>query len=119
VKKITILVVDDEPIVLDSCRCVLEAEGFDVHIAPNADKAIEAIQRKVYNLILIDVKMPEKNGIYLTRKVKEKFPEIPIVIMSGYSTPETIASCKEIGVDRFIAKPFIPDELLETVRQLI
>jgi DNA-binding NtrC family response regulator len=114
-----ILVVDDESIVLDSCKRVLEADGFDAYLVPSADKALEAIEYGDFALILIDVKMPGHDGIYLMREVKEKWPDIPIIVMSGYHTLETIEEAIETGADAFIPKPFTPDELLEALRQVI
>jgi DNA-binding NtrC family response regulator len=114
-----ILVVDDERIVLDSCRRVLEADGFKVLLVPSTDKALEAMKTEGFDLLLVDVKMPERDGIYLMREVKEKWPDIPIIVMSGYDTAETIAEAAKVGAATFIAKPFTPDELLKTVRQVI
>jgi DNA-binding NtrC family response regulator len=118
-KKVKTLVVDDDPIVLDSCRRVFEAEGFEAYLVPNAEKALEAMETNNFTILLIDVKMPEQDGIYLMRKVKEKWPMVPIVVMSGYPTPETIADGFRLGAAKFIAKPFTPDELLDTVRQVL
>jgi DNA-binding NtrC family response regulator len=114
-----ILVIDDESIVLDSCRRILESEGFDVHLVPSADKALEALKNSDFDLLLVDVKMPRHDGIYLMEEVKKKWQEIPIIVMSGYSTPETIAEGVKMGAAKFIAKPFTPDELLETILQVI
>jgi len=114
-----ILVVDDEPIVLDCCRLILEADGYIVHLVQSVDEAIEALRSRSYVLLLVDVKMPVRDGMSLMREVKENWPEIPIVVMSGYPTRETIIAAAEIGAARFIPKPFTPDELLEVVRQFM
>jgi DNA-binding NtrC family response regulator len=114
-----IMVVDDEGIVLDSCRRVLEADGFQVLLVTSADKALTAIQDQEPALLLIDIKMPEHDGMYLMREVKEKWPDIPIIVMSGYHTAETVKEAVKMGATTFIAKPFTPDELLETLRQVI
>jgi len=114
-----ILVVDDENIVLDSCQRVLEADGFEVFLVPSADKALKAMKKDDFALLLIDVKMPGHDGMYLMREVKEKWPDIPIIVMSGYHTKEIIEEAVKIGAATFIAKPFTPDELLEALRQVI
>ncbi len=114
-----ILVVDDEDIVLESCQAVFELDGFEAHFAPNADKALEAMKNIGFDLLLIDVKMPKKDGMYLMRKIKEQWPNVPIVVMSGYCTTETIQEAMSMGAATFIAKPFEPDELVETVRKVI
>jgi len=114
-----ILVVDDEDIVLESCQAVFELEGFEVMLVPSADKAIEAMKNDNFTLLLIDVKMPKHDGMYLMEKIKEQWPDIPIIVMSGYYTTETIKEAFEMGAAKFIAKPFEPDELVKTVRQII
>ncbi len=114
-----ILVVDDQSIVLDSCQKVLESEGFDVYLVPSADKALEAIKNENFGLLLVDVKMPGHDGFYLMREVKKKWPDIPIIVMSGYPTSETITGATELGAAAFIPKPFTPDELLEIVHQAL
>jgi DNA-binding response OmpR family regulator len=119
VANVKTLIVDDDPIVLASCKRVFEAEGFAVYVAPSADKALEIMKNTTFNILLIDVKMPERDGMYLTRAVKEQYPEVPIVVMSGYPTPETIVEGLNLGAEEFIAKPFTPDELLATVRRVL
>jgi DNA-binding NtrC family response regulator len=114
-----ILVVDDEDIVLESCQAVFELEGFEVMLVPSADKAIEAMKNDNFALLLIDVKMPKHDGMYLMGKIKEQWPNIPIIVMSGYCTTETIKEAFKMGAANFIAKPFEPDELVEAVRQTI
>ena len=114
-----ILVVDDEDIVLESCQAVFELEGFEVVLVSSADKALEAMKKENFALLLIDVKMPKKDGMYLMRKVKGQWPDIPIIAMSGYYTTQTIREAMKMGAATFIAKPFEPDELVEIVRQVI
>jgi len=119
VNTMKILVVDDEDIVLDSCQAVFELEGFEVMLVPSADKALKAMQYEDFSLLIVDVKMPKHDGIYLMKKIKERWPSIPIIVMSGYSTTETIQEAFKVGAASFIAKPFEPDELVKTVRQII
>ena len=113
-----ILVVDDEGIVLLSCCKILEAEGFEVQAAPSVDEALallDAPGATLPSLLLVDVKMPVHDGMYLMRQVKAKHPELPIIIMSGYPTDETVENAATFGAATFIAKPFTPGELLDTV----
>jgi DNA-binding NtrC family response regulator len=114
-----VLVVDDELIVLKSCRMVLEAEGFEVLMAGSVQEALAAIEAQAPGLLLVDVKMPVLDGMYLMRQVREKRPGMPIIVMSGYSTRDTIREALELGAATFIAKPFTPDELSDTVRSVL
>jgi DNA-binding NtrC family response regulator len=117
--KSKILVVDDDQIVLDSCRRILAAEDFQVSLAHSVDEALEVLKRGDFGLVLIDVKMPEYDGIDLLRKIREQWPGLPSILMSGYPTRETIADGFQGGAAKFIAKPFTPDELLAMIRRVI
>jgi DNA-binding NtrC family response regulator len=114
-----ILVVDDDAIVVKSCKRILEAEGFEISAVSSADQALEAVKKYDFDLLLIDVKMPKHDGFFLMREIKKEVPEMPVVIMSGYPTPETIAQVLKSGATQFIPKPFRPDELIKTVHQVI
>ena len=111
-----VLVVDDEPIVLKSCRLVLEAEGWEVVSAASVEEALSLLESITPDLLLIDVKMPVHDGMYLMRQVKEMKPDIPIIVMSGYPTRETISKAEDLGAATFLPKPFTPDELADTLR---
>jgi DNA-binding NtrC family response regulator len=112
-----ILVVDDEGIVLNSCRRILAAEGFEVIMASSVDEALKILDQRTGPppLLLIDVKMPVHDGMYLMQKIKEKDLDLKIIVMSGYPTGETIEKAARLGAATFIAKPFTPEELLEKV----
>jgi DNA-binding NtrC family response regulator len=114
-----ILVVDDDVIVIKSCKRILEAEGFEVFTCPSADEALEKLKNCDFDLLLMDVKMPKHDGIFLMREIKKNWPGIPIVVMSGYPTPETIADVVKLGATQFIPKPFRPDEFMKTIRRVI
>ena len=113
-----IFIVDDEGIVLESCRRVLESEGYEVACAKSVDEALIAIDPKEIVLLLIDIKMPFHDGIYLMNELKKQGKMIPTILMSGLNTPEIIAEAKKTGACQFLAKPFTPDELLKAVRQV-
>ena len=114
-----ILVVDDEDIVLESCRKVLEADGFEVMLATSAEEALEIMESELPVALLMDIKMPERDGIYLMGQIREKWLEIPVIVMTGYPTAETIAEAAKMGAATLISKPFTPDELVETIRRVL
>jgi DNA-binding NtrC family response regulator len=117
-QKMKLLVVDDEGIILESCRRVLESEGYEVFLAKSADEALEVIEKEDFVLLLMDLKMPVHDGIYLMRELKRREKDVPIIVMSGYSTNETIAEADMMGANLFLPKPFTPDELLEAIRKI-
>jgi DNA-binding NtrC family response regulator len=112
------LVVDDEAMVLKSCQAVLEAEGWDVSLAGSVAAALALIDAEPPALLLADVKMPVQDGMQLMRCLQQRGSRIPVVIMSGYSTPETMREAENLGAAAFIAKPFTPDELAAVVRSV-
>jgi len=114
-----IVVVDDEKIVLDSCERVLASEGFEVLPATSVDDALKILETQIPEVLLIDVKMPERDGMSLMEEIKRTLPDLPIVVMSGYPTDETISESVKKGAACFIAKPFTPEELIETIRQVL
>jgi DNA-binding NtrC family response regulator len=119
-----ILVVDDDQVVLHSCKVVLEAEGFQVHLVSSAREAIAFLESRYVDLMIMDVKMPEKDGLYILDVIREKWPldrwpELPVLVMSGYPTPDTINDLIKRGVREFISKPFTPDELIESARKAL
>jgi DNA-binding NtrC family response regulator len=114
-----ILVVDDDPTVLKSCQRVLEPEGFDVCLVSSADKALEAMRKDDFALLLIDVKMPTHDGMYLMGEIKKEWPNKPMILMSGYDTPQTVEEAAEMGAATFVPKPFTPDELLQAIHTVM
>jgi DNA-binding NtrC family response regulator len=118
-KAMKILVVDDDPIVLESCKRVLAEEDFDVTLVSNADDALDVAAKQDFDLLVVDVKMPKRDGMYLMKEIKKQWSEIPMIVMSGYPTPETIAEGIKMGAAKFISKPFTPDELLESVHEVL
>ena len=113
-----VLVVDDDPVVVLSCRRVLEAEGMEVHAATSvvAGEAMLAAER--FELLLTDIKMPGRNGYAMMVQARKNHPDMPILIMTGYMTPETIEQGRRCGAENYIAKPFTPDELMKIIREL-
>jgi len=116
-----ILVVDDDPTVLHCCQRILEPEDYHVSCVPSADDAFDNLEMGYFDLMIMDVKMPEQDGFYLLRKVREKWPldrflELPVLVMTGYPTQETLRELKKGGARQIISKPFTPDELLAAVK---
>jgi DNA-binding NtrC family response regulator len=117
-QEMKLLVVDDEGIVLESCRRVLETEGYGVSLVKSADEALKVIEKEDFSMLLLDLKMPVHDGIYLMRELKQRKKDVPIIVMSGYSTKETIEEADMMGANLFLPKPFTPEELLEAIRKV-
>lgn len=111
-----ILIVDDDPIVIQSCCRILEAEAIEVHIASTVEMGEEILVEKNYDLMLTDIKMPGKDGFEMIQRAREIRPDMPVLIMTGYLTSETVEKSRRFGVNNYIAKPFTPEELIASVR---
>lgn len=114
-----ILVIDDEQIVRISCERTLGGEGFEVKSASNGKEGIELLEKEQFNLVLLDLKMPDLDGIEILKMIKEKWPETKIIMITGYSTVETAVKTLKLGAFNYLEKPFTPDILLETTRDAL
>ncbi len=114
-----ILVVDDEEMIRDLCLHVLAAEGYQVRTAANGNAALEELGRGSADLLITDLKMPGISGIDLFERVKDRFPDIVTIFITGHGTIDTAIESLMRGVDGFILKPFTREELLGTVDRAI
>jgi len=114
-----VLVIDDEPIVLDSCRRILKQEGFDVNGAFNGREGLKKIEEDKYDAVLVDWKLPEIDGMEVLRIIKKNHPEVIVVMITGYPSVESAVKAMKLGVSDYVSKPFTPDELKETIIKAI
>ncbi|SRR3990172_3302946 len=112
-----ILVIDDEPIVRTSCIRSLSPEGYEVKSASSGKEALELLENEPFNLVLLDLKMPDMDGIEVLKKIKDTWPDTKVVMITGYSTVETAVKTLKLGAFSYLEKPFTPDTLLETARE--
>ncbi|MDF1500114.1 MAG: hybrid sensor histidine kinase/response regulator [Anaerolineales bacterium] len=112
-----ILVIDDEVGIRRGCRRVLEPLGIVVEAAGTLEEGRQKIETNVFDLILLDVMLPDGRGTELLPVVKNYDPEIVVVIITGFATVELAVEAIKQGAYDFIAKPFDPDLLEMTVRQ--
>ncbi|QCQ21457.1 ATP-binding response regulator [Desulfoglaeba alkanexedens] len=112
-----VLVIDDEEIARVACRRVLSREGIEVTLAPSGREGLEILARDPHDLVLVDLKMPEMDGVEVARRIHELDPSIVIVIITGYATVESAVAAMKQGAYDYLPKPFTPDELLIVVRR--
>jgi two-component system, OmpR family, alkaline phosphatase synthesis response regulator PhoP len=118
-KKMSILLVEDEENLHEALRLNLELEGFDVVSAFDGVAALKAIQAEYFDLIILDVMLPEMDGINVTETVRLSNNEIPILILSARnSSADRVLGLKK-GADDYLTKPFNLEELLLRVHKLI
>ncbi|HEY5615488.1 MAG TPA: sigma-54 dependent transcriptional regulator, partial [Bacteroidota bacterium] len=115
----TVLVVDDEKSVRDSLKMILEYEKFDMHFAENGEQALKTVQASHLDVILLDVKMAGMDGIEVLQRVREKKPDLPVIMISGHGTIETAVEATKLGAFDFLPKPLDRDKLLVTLRNAL
>lgn len=110
-----ILVVDDEKPIADILKFNLEREGFDVICAYDGEEALELIQKKEPDLILLDIMLPHKDGMEICREVRKK-SDVPIIMLSAKDSEIDKVLGLELGADDYVTKPFSTRELLARVK---
>jgi len=118
-KDTIVLVIDDELVVRNSCRKILAEEGYKVILAENGREGLEKVQMGIGDIILVDLKMPGISGMEVLKIIKMKFPYIPVVIITGYSTIASAVEAIKLGAFDYVPKPFTPDELSLVVHKAL
>ncbi len=112
--KRTILVIDDEQIVHESVKRILEQEAYEVHSAMRVDQALDFLNRYSYDLVLTDLIMPDRSGMEVVEAIGRDHPDTGVVMFTGFATVDTAVQSIKLGALDYLPKPFTPDELLET-----
>jgi DNA-binding NtrC family response regulator len=110
-----ILVVDDEDVIRDGLKRILEGRCFTVETCRSGHAAIELLQKKDYGLIITDLKMPGMNGIEVLKAVKALQPDVPVIMITGYASVETAVEAMKNGAVDYVSKPFAPEQILEKI----
>jgi len=115
-KKVRILVVDDEPSVVDALKIILNDNGFDTVGAANPRYAIELAARHKVDAAIIDLRLPEMSGLVALAAVRERCPDVVAVLITAHDTPQMRADAIASGFSAVLPKPFSPSALLDVVR---
>ena len=114
-----VLVVDDEPHLLRALAMNLSGRGYDVSTASSATVALAQIRRQPPDLLVLDLGLPDLDGLDVIREVREYGPELPIIVLSARSgSPDKVAAL-DLGAVDYVTKPFNMDELLARLRAVI
>ena len=110
-----ILICDDQPDIVNALKIYLTPEGYSLKEAYTGKQALKLLQKEEFHLILLDVMMPEMDGITATAKIRE-FSNVPIILLTAKSETEDKVLGLNVGADDYITKPFVPVEVLARVR---
>jgi len=116
-KKERILVIDDDIDFLDLISTLLMEEGYIVDTAQSGEEAIEKCIEEHYSLLLIDIKLPDFEGIHLLTRIQDTDPKMRKVILTGYPTLENAQKALNLGADMYLIKPIEAEKLLKTIEQ--
>ena len=116
-KAARILVIDDDENIRKVLETILEDEGYIVETAETAKKGIEQSDKAFYNLALIDVRLPDMEGIELLSKLRNTKPKMRKIIVTGYPTLQNAVAAVNKGADAYVMKPFEVEKILQTIRE--
>lgn len=116
-KSIRILVIDDEGVICDACELVLTEKGHSVDCCVTGKTGLQAIQQGDYDIILLDIKLPDIDGMDILQTVCEKVPLTCVIVMTGYSTMSNAVQAMKLGAVDYLSKPFTDDELISAIEK--
>jgi DNA-binding NtrC family response regulator len=114
-----ILLVDDDPTILNLFQILLSIEGYDVRITESGEEAIEIVEQGNINLLISDVGMSPTDGFEVLRRVREVQANMPVIMLSGYNTEDRTEMESRLGVFAFIAKPPDTKQLIKSVNEAL
>jgi len=117
VESARILVIDDDENIRKVLETILADEGYSVETAENAKKGIEKSEHSFFNLALIDVRLPDMEGIELLSKLRNTKPKMRKIIVTGYPTLQNAIAAVNKGADAYVMKPFDVEKILQTIKE--
>jgi DNA-binding NtrC family response regulator len=110
-----ILIVDDDENIRKVLMAILEDKGYDMEAVGTAREAVKKTDKKFYNLALIDIRLPDMEGIDLLMKIRDTTPRMRKIIITGYPTLQNAVDALNRGADAYITKPFDVEKVLSTI----
>ena len=117
--KYTILVVDDEELIRELVFTILSNLGYSCITATNGIDALDKMKGKKIGVVITDIKMPEMDGIILTREISRQYPGLPVMVMTGFDEEYSAGTAISVGAREFIKKPFSLEEFSLRLRKMI
>lgn len=113
-----VLIADDDPIVIKFVSAILRNEGCDVFTETDGTAALEAVEREIPDLVILDIVMPKVDGLEVCRQLRE-WTQVPIIMLSVHGEISDKVRCLNLGADDFVTKPFAVDELVARVKSVL
>jgi DNA-binding response OmpR family regulator len=110
-----ILVMEDEPSVAQGLQMVLHEEGYNVDVAMTGGSALDTFDKKGFDLLVADLRLPDIDGMEVIRRVKEKKPDTGVIVITGYSSVSSSVEAMKLGVYDYLPKPFTDEDFKHAV----
>jgi DNA-binding response OmpR family regulator len=114
-----IIVIDDELLIRDLLYDFFSERNWVVSVSESGEKCSELLKNRAYDIALVDIKMPEEDGLSLIRKMRALYPSMAIVIITGFPSVETAVEALRLKVDDYFIKPFNINKLYKTIESLV
>jgi len=115
----TVLILDDEPVIRDVLGSVLAKAGFATREAATAAEGLERLAKEPIDLLLLDLMLPDRPGLEVLSEVKARHPEVPVIVVTAYSSVESAISAMREGAFHYLPKPFRNEEVVHVVKQAL
>ena len=115
VKKLKILAIDDQPVILDLLSAMCQSAGYEIDTAESGNEGIEKIALRPYDIVLTDLSMPGISGLDTARRIKEIMPDIPIILLTGWEATIEKFELNSAGISDVLYKPFRIEQLTEMI----
>jgi DNA-binding NtrC family response regulator len=114
-----VLIIDDEAAIRESLQILLEDEGYEVENAEDGEEGLCLLDAESFDLVLLDFQLPDRNGLEILKDIRERDPEMAVIMITAYGTPENAVAAIKGGAANFIAKPWTNEKLQADVRSAI
>ena len=111
-----VMVVDDDSIIVEAVKTLLKTEGHDAIGVYSGEECLDNLGREKVDLILLDIKMPGMDGVELMKLIKEKYHDLPVILITGFFLDEHLKETNQ--ADGFLRKPFEPDKIIDLLKNL-
>lgn len=118
-EKSRILVVDDEDTLRTVLSQELKGEGYEVETAADGQIAIDTLKNKQFELILLDIKMPNVNGFEVLKYIKQNHPNLKVIMLTGFADLKNAIESKKLGAEDFVSKPYDLVDLITTIERVL
>ncbi|MGB2763731.1 MAG: sigma-54 dependent transcriptional regulator [Candidatus Aminicenantaceae bacterium] len=118
-EKANILVIDDDKAIRDSCSQVFKKEGYTAKTAKDGTEGLKLFKKEFFHAVLLDLKLPDLDGMEILSRIEEENPETPVIIITGFATIESAVEAMKRGASDYLAKPFSPEQLRVITKKVL